>query len=168
MPDASPQEAADAAMATSGLAVVLSGMTVVASLTGIYLIDTPALASMATGAILAVAVAMLTSTTMTPAVLATFGRAAAKRSAALHWSRRPETTQSRFWSRWIGGVMRRPWLSAVAAIGRPARSWRCRRCRWCWATACCGNSTRHTRFAPGCPRRPRRWDPARWARCRCW
>jgi heme transporter len=110
-----PQEAVDAAMATSGLAVVLSGMTVVASLTGIYLIDTPALASMATGAILAVAVAMLTSTTMTPAVLATFGRAAAKRSAALHWSRRPETTQSRFWSRWIGGVMRRPWLSALAA-----------------------------------------------------
>jgi heme transporter len=110
-----PQEAVDAAMATSGLAVVLSGMTVVASLTGIYLIDTPALASMATGAILAVAVAMLTSTTMTPAVLVTFGRAAAKRSAVLHWSRRPETTQSRFWSRWIGEVMRRPWISALAA-----------------------------------------------------
>ena len=110
-----PQEAVDAAMATSGLAVVLSGMTVVASLTGIYLIDTPALTSMATGAILAVAVAMLTSTTMTPAVLATFGRSAAKRSAALHWSRRPETTQSRFWSHWIGWVMRRPWASAMAA-----------------------------------------------------
>jgi RND superfamily putative drug exporter len=110
-----PQEAVDAAMATSGLAVVLSGMTVVASLTGIYLIDTPALASMATGAILAVAVAMLTATTMTPAVLATFGRAAAKRSAMLHWSRRPETTQSRFWSRWIAWVMRRPWASAIAA-----------------------------------------------------
>jgi heme transporter len=110
-----PQEAVDAAMATSGLAVVLSGMTVVASLTGIYLIHTPALASMATGAILAVAVAMLTSTTMTPAVLATFGRAAAKRSAALHWSRRPETTQSRFWTHWIGWVMRRPWASALAA-----------------------------------------------------
>jgi heme transporter len=110
-----PQEAIDAAMATSGLAVALSGMTVVASLTGIYLIDTPALTSMATGAILAVAVAMLTSTTMTPAVLATFGRSAAKRSAALHWSRRPETTQSRFWTHWIGGVMRRPWASAAAA-----------------------------------------------------
>ncbi len=110
-----PHEAVDAAMATSGLAVALSGMTVVASLTGIYLIDTPALTSMATGAILAVAVAMLTSTTMTPAVLATFGRSAAKRSAALHWSRRPETTQSRFWSQWIGWVMRRPWASAIAA-----------------------------------------------------
>ncbi len=110
-----PTEAVDAAMATSGLAVVLSGMTVVASLTGIYLINTPALKSMATGAILAVAVAMLTAATLTPAVLGTFGRAAAKRSALLHWSRQPESTQSRFWNRWIGWVMRRPWISAVAA-----------------------------------------------------
>lgn len=110
-----PREAVDAAMATSGLAVVLSGMTVIASLTGIYLINTPALKSMATGAILAVAVAMLTSTTLTPAALATFGRAAAKRSAVLHWSRRPESTQSRFWNRWVGGVMHRPWISALAA-----------------------------------------------------
>ena len=110
-----PHQAADAAMATSGLAVVLSGLTVIASVTGIYLINTPVLQSMATGAILAVAVAVLTSTTLTPAVLATFGRAAAKRSSYLHWSRRAETTQSRFWSRWTGWVMRRPWLSALAA-----------------------------------------------------
>ncbi|MGB8387632.1 MMPL family transporter, partial [Mycobacterium sp.] len=110
-----PRKAVDAAMATSGLAVVLSGMTVIASLTGIYVINTPALKSMATGAILAVAVAMLTSITLTPAALATFGRAAAKRSALLHWSRRPETTQSRFWNRWVGWVMRRPWMSALAA-----------------------------------------------------
>ena len=110
-----PQQAADAAMATSGLAVVLSGLTVIASVTGIYLINTPVLRSMATGAILAVAVAVLTSTTLTPAVLATFGQAAAKRSWLLHWSRRPETTQSRFWTRWTGWVMRRPWLSALVA-----------------------------------------------------
>ena len=110
-----PEQAADAAMATSGLAVVLSGLTVIASVTGIYLIKTPVLQSMATGAILAVAVAVLTSTTLTPAVLATFGRAAAKRSSYLHWSRRAEATQSRFWSRWTGWVMRRPWLSALAA-----------------------------------------------------
>ncbi len=110
-----PREAVDAAMATSGLAVVLSGLTVIASMTAIYLINTPALKSMATGAILAVAVAMLTSTTLTPAVLATFGRAAARRSALLRWSRQPDCTQSRFWNRWIGGVMHRPWISALAA-----------------------------------------------------
>jgi len=110
-----PDQAADAAMATSGLAVVLSGLTVIASLTGIYLIDTPVLRSMATGAILAVAFAVLTSATLIPAVLATFGRAAARRSRLLHWSRRPEAAQSRFWMRWVGMVMRRPWVAAAAA-----------------------------------------------------
>lgn len=110
-----PQEAAAAAMATSGLAVILSGMTVIASLTGTYLINTPALKSMATSAILAVAVAVLTSVTLTPAILATFGKTAAQRSTLLHWSRRPETTLSWFWTRWIGWVMRRPWVSALAA-----------------------------------------------------
>ncbi len=110
-----PDQAADAAMATSGLAVLLSGLTVIASVTGIYLISTPVLASMATGAILAVAVAVLTSTTLTPAILATFGKRAAKRSSWLHFSRRPDTTQSRFWARWVGGVMRRPWISAISA-----------------------------------------------------
>src|ERR1700710_1050812 len=110
-----PEQAADAAMATSGLAVLLSGLTVIASLTGLYLINTPVLSSMATGAILAVAIAVLTSTTLIPAVLATFGRAAAKRSSWLQFSRRPDTTQSRCWTRWVGWVMRRPWLSAVAA-----------------------------------------------------
>ena len=110
-----PAQAADAAMATSGLAVLLSGLTVIASVTGIYLINTPVLSSMATGAILAVAVAVLTSVTLIPAVLATVGKAASKRSSWLHVSRRPETTQSRFWTRWVGWVMRRQWLSALGA-----------------------------------------------------
>jgi uncharacterized membrane protein YdfJ with MMPL/SSD domain len=109
------KQATDAAMATSGLAVVLSGMTVIASVTGIYLINTPVLRSMATGAVLTVAVAVLTSVTLIPPVLATFGRAAAKRSRLLHLSRRPETTQSPFWTRWISWVMRRPWASALGA-----------------------------------------------------
>ena len=108
-------QATDAAMATSGLAVVLSGATVIASVTGIYLINTPVLNSMATGAILAVAVAVLTSTTLTPAVLAIFGRRVAKRSRLLHWGRGIESTQSRFWTRWVGWVMKRPWVSAISA-----------------------------------------------------
>lgn len=110
-----PDQAADAAMGTSGLAVLLSGLTVIASLTGIYLIGTPVLRSMATGAILAVAFAVLTSATLIPAILSVFGRAAAQRAAWLHWSRRAESTQSRFWTRWVGAVMRRPWVSAAAA-----------------------------------------------------
>ncbi|HTM84568.1 MAG TPA: MMPL family transporter, partial [Mycobacterium sp.] len=112
-----PEEAVDAAMATSGLAVVLSGLTVVASLTGLYLIDTPVLMSMATGAILAVSVAVLASVSLTPVVLALFGRAVAKRSSLLHWSRSPQTVKSRFWTSWTAWVMRRPWLSALVAAG---------------------------------------------------
>ncbi len=110
-----PAQAIDAAMATSGLAVVLSGLTVIASVSAIYLINTPVLSSMATGAILAIAVAVLTSITLIPAVLATFGRSAARRSSLLRWSRRAETTESRFWTRWVRSVMKRPWLSALAA-----------------------------------------------------
>lgn len=108
-------QATDAAMATSGLAVVLSGLTVIASLTGIYVIDTPVLTSMATGAILAVAMAVLTSITLTPTALAIFGRAAAHRSPFLHWSRHYESSRSRFWTHWVKQVMQRPWLSAFAA-----------------------------------------------------
>lgn len=112
-----PEDAVDAAMATSGLAVVLSGLTVVASLTGIYLIDTPVLVSMATGAILAVSVAVLAAVSLTPVVLALFGRAVAKRSTLLHWARTPQAVQSRFWTRWTAAVMRRPWVSALVTAG---------------------------------------------------
>ena len=163
-----PEQAADAAMATSGLAVVLSGLTVIASVTGIYLINTPVLQSMATGAILAVAVAVLTSTTLTPAVLATFGRAAAKRSSYLHWSRRPETTQSRFWTRWTGWVMRRPWVSAVGGVDAVV------------GAGCAGVlddarqqhaaavRARPTRSAAVSTPPPRRLVPVRSARCASW
>lgn len=112
-----PEDAVDAAMATSGLAVVLSGLTVVASLTGLYLINTPVLVSMATGAILAVSVAVLASVSLTPVVLALFGRAVAKRSSLLHWSRGAQTAKSRFWTRWTASVMRRPWVSALVTAG---------------------------------------------------
>ena len=150
------QQATDAAMATSGLAVVLSGLTVVASLTGIYLINTPVLRSMATGAILSVVFAVLTSTTMTPAVLATFGRQVARRSALLHWSRRGEATSR------DSGLAGWAW----SCVGRGRRRQRPRRCcsssrrrrsPWCSATACKGSSRRPTRFAAGWQPLPRPW-----------
>src|SRR5258705_9089205 len=114
-----PQQAADAAMATSGLAVVLSGLTVIASVTGIYLINTPVLVSMATGAILAVAVAVLTSTTLTPAGPSTVCPAAAQRAPYLHCSRRAETTPSRVSRPWDRCGVRRARLSAPLAGAVP-------------------------------------------------
>lgn len=135
-----PQQAADAAMGTSGLAVLLSGLTVIASLTGIYLINTPVLRSMATGAILAVAVAVLTSTTLTPAVLATFGRPVARRSRMLQWSRRAEGDPIAV----LDPLGRRGDAPAVALGaggdgGAPADG-RTRVLQWCSATACSASS----------------------------
>lgn len=107
------RDAIAAAMATSGLTVIFSGLTVIAALTGIYLIGTPALTSMATGAIVVVAIAVLTSTTLMPALLAIFGKGAAQQSRFLRWPSRSHATP--FWRRWTRHVMRRPWLSALAA-----------------------------------------------------
>ncbi|TDZ78421.1 Membrane protein YdfJ [Mycobacteroides salmoniphilum] len=108
------QEAIAGAMATSGLTVTFSGLTVIAALAGIYLIGTPALASMASGAIIVVAIAVLTSTTLMPALLAIFGKAAANQSRLLRFS--PLRKHSiPFWRKWTQEVMRRPWLSALGA-----------------------------------------------------
>lgn len=108
------QEAIAGAMATSGLTVTFSGLTVIAALAGIYLIGTPALASMASGAIIVVAIAVLTSTTLMPALLAIFGKAAANQSRLLRIS--PLRKHSiPFWRKWTQEVMRRPWLSALGA-----------------------------------------------------
>lgn len=108
------QEAIAGAMATSGLTVTFSGLTVIAALAGIYLIGTPALASMASGAIIVVAIAVLTSTTLMPALLAIFGKAAANQSRLLRVS--PLRKHSiPFWRKWTQEVMRRPWLSALGA-----------------------------------------------------
>ncbi|HEX8084242.1 MAG TPA: MMPL family transporter, partial [Solirubrobacteraceae bacterium] len=68
-----PASARSAAMATSGVAVIFSGATVIASLMGLFLIDTTVMRSMAMGAILVVAVAILASATLLPALISKLG-----------------------------------------------------------------------------------------------
>ncbi len=62
------------ALATSGRAVVLAGLIVIAALAGTWLIPINILRSMAAGAILVVAVAVLASTTLLPVLINIFGR----------------------------------------------------------------------------------------------
>ena len=65
------QEAARAeALATSGLAVTFSGLAVIVSLAGLWMVDNQALRSMALGAMTVVAVSILTATTLLPALIA--------------------------------------------------------------------------------------------------
>jgi uncharacterized membrane protein YdfJ with MMPL/SSD domain len=61
------------ALATSGLAVAFSGLAVIVSLGGLWMIDNQALRSMALGAMTVVAVSILTATTLLPALIAMLG-----------------------------------------------------------------------------------------------
>src|SRR4051812_44590336 len=119
-----PSAARARAMKTSGVAVAFSGMTVVLSLAGLWLIDTTALRSMALGAMLVVAVSVLAASTLLPALLSLAGRRAvepgriarlATRAGRALPGRRDAGDGPGFWTRWSGRVMRRPVLSVVGA-----------------------------------------------------
>src|SRR5215218_3967303 len=122
----SPEQARAVALATSGLAVLFSGLTVIISLAGLWMLDNTAIRSMALGAMLVVAVAMLGATTLLPALIAQLGQRAYTRSRVfgalgrLRLRRRTRTggpPPRGFWQRWTDAVTRRP---AVAAIGAGA------------------------------------------------
>ena len=68
-----PDEARAQALATSGLAVTFSGLAVIVSLAGLWMVDNQALRSMALGAMTVVAVSILTATTLLPVLIATLG-----------------------------------------------------------------------------------------------
>jgi RND superfamily putative drug exporter len=72
--DRLPTAAVEAAAATSGRAVVTSGIAVIASLAALYVVDDVIFSSIATGAILVVAVALASSLTVLPALLVVLGR----------------------------------------------------------------------------------------------
>jgi len=73
---AEPREARRTAMRTSGLAVLFSGLTVMASLAGLFLVDSTTMRSMAMGAIVVVAVSILAAVTLLPALMHVLGRGA--------------------------------------------------------------------------------------------
>ena len=107
--------ALEAAAATSGRAVLISGLTVVVAMAGMYVVGDKTFSSLATGAILAVAVAVLGSTTVLPAVLSGLGdRVERGRVPFLRRDARG-ARESRLWSSLLDRVLRRPLLSTVAA-----------------------------------------------------
>jgi uncharacterized membrane protein YdfJ with MMPL/SSD domain len=67
------REARSRALSTSGLAVTFSGLAVIISLAGLWMVDNQALRSMALGAMTVVAVSILTATTLLPALIAMLG-----------------------------------------------------------------------------------------------
>jgi RND superfamily putative drug exporter len=111
------QEVDDAlrrALASAGTAVVFSGGTVVISLAGLFLVDVNAIRSVAAGAIIVVAVAVLTATTLLPALLAFAGRRVDR--FTVPFVRASAGGRGRFWRAWTGRVMRRPGLALAAGV----------------------------------------------------
>ncbi len=126
-----PAAARRTAMRTSGIAVVFSGITVIVSLAGLFLVDSTTIRSMAMGAIVVVAVSILAAVTLLPALMRVLGTRAYTRGRtatvvglvgrALRWRRRrrgstdPANRRAGFWQRWTDTVMRRPLAFATAS-----------------------------------------------------
>jgi RND superfamily putative drug exporter len=105
----------EAAAATSGRAVLISGMTVLIAMAGMLFSGDQDFKSFAVGTMIVVAVAMLGSLTVLPAVLSKLGDRVEKgRIPFVHRLRRNKG-ESRVWGAVLDRVLRRPLVSAVAA-----------------------------------------------------
>jgi uncharacterized membrane protein YdfJ with MMPL/SSD domain len=127
----SAAEARAEALGTSGLAVTFSGLAVIISLAGLWMIDNQTLRSMALGAMVVVAISILAAVVLLPALIRLLGHRVEAGGAI--WSvilfvrrntigRRRRAGSTRpgadgFWTRWTARVMRRPVLSVAVAGG---------------------------------------------------
>jgi uncharacterized membrane protein YdfJ with MMPL/SSD domain len=109
-------DALDIAAATSGRAVLISGLTVMIAMAGMFLTGNTTFMGMGLGTILVVAVAVLGSLTVLPAVLSGFGDRLNKGRIPL-LRRRTQARESRVWGWIIDRVMKRPLVSVIVAGG---------------------------------------------------
>jgi uncharacterized membrane protein YdfJ with MMPL/SSD domain len=109
--------AIEAAAATSGRAIVISGFTVMVAMAGMYLGGIANFASFATGTIMVVAVAVLGSLTVLPAVLSKLGNRVEKGRVPFLGRLQKRTGGVGIWPRIVDRVLRRPLLSAILAAG---------------------------------------------------
>jgi uncharacterized membrane protein YdfJ with MMPL/SSD domain len=109
--------AIEAAAATSGRAIVISGFTVMVAMAGMYLGGISNFASFATGTIMVVAVAVLGSLTVLPATLSKLGNKLEKGRVPFLGRVQRRVGGVGIWSRILDRVLRRPLVSAVVAAG---------------------------------------------------
>ena len=111
------QAALQAAASTSGRSVLVSGLTVMAAMAGMYLAGNKTFASMATGTIMVVAVAVLGSLTVLPALLSKLGDGVMKARVPIVARRRESGDEPRLWSAVVDRVLRRPLTSVLVSGG---------------------------------------------------
>jgi uncharacterized membrane protein YdfJ with MMPL/SSD domain len=109
--------AIEAAAATSGRAIVISGFTVMVAMAGMYMGGISNFASFATGTIMVVAVAVLGSLTVLPATLSKLGHRIEKGRVPFLGRLRNRAGGVGIWTRILDRVLRRPLLSAIVAAG---------------------------------------------------
>jgi uncharacterized membrane protein YdfJ with MMPL/SSD domain len=110
-------DAIDAAAATSGRAVLVSGLTVIAAMAGMFLSGSSVFISFGIGTLLVVAVAMLGSLTVLPALMSLLGDRMEKGRIPFISRGRSAARESRAWTAIVRAVMRRPAVAIVVAGG---------------------------------------------------
>jgi RND superfamily putative drug exporter len=110
-----PEQATMVAITTSGKAVLFAGTTVVISLLGILLMGFAFVEGVAVGGAATVAVTMIASITLLPALIGFVGRKVDK--WRLPWFHRDESDTSQTLARrWSGVIQRRPWTAALSGL----------------------------------------------------
>jgi RND superfamily putative drug exporter len=115
-----PEAALEAAAATSGRAVLVSGLTVMSAMAGMFLAGNAVFVSFGIGTIIVVAVAMLGSVSVLPAMLSFLSRKGWTEKGRVPWvaKRRHKTRgESRVWAAILDRVLKRPLVSAIVAGG---------------------------------------------------
>jgi len=114
----SEEAALEAAAATSGRSVLISGLTVMVAMAGLFLTGDAAFASFGYATMIVVAVAVLGSLTVLPALLSRLGDKVDRLRVPILARRRRNTgEEGRFWGTIVEAVLRRPVLYAVLSGG---------------------------------------------------
>ncbi len=113
----SEQAALEAAAATSGRSVLISGLTVIVAMAGMFLTGDKGFASFGLATMIVVAVAMLGSLTVLPALLSWLGDRVDRLHVPFVGRLRRDDGEGRIWGVIIDRVLRRPALSAAVATG---------------------------------------------------
>ncbi len=113
----SEEAALAAAAATSGRAVMVSGFTVMIAMAGMYFAGTPTFQSFATGTILVVAVALVGSLTVLPAILSWLGDRVEKGGVPILKDRPWNAGESVVWAKILDPVLRHPVVSMLLSAG---------------------------------------------------
>jgi RND superfamily putative drug exporter len=113
----SPEAALEVAAATSGRSVLISGFTVMVAMAGLFLTGDATFASFGYATIIVVALAMLGSLTVLPALLSKLGDRVDRFHVPLVRRRRRSSREGGAWGGIVDAVLRRPLLSASLAGG---------------------------------------------------